>query len=520
MTPRIPQRVLVIDGYGVSITVNRGHLIIADGVADERRERRISRVQPDVERIAVMADTGILSLDAVRWCADVGISLIQVDRQGRPLLTATPPTREDARLRRAQALAPDTEVGTIISRDLLRAKLSGQADVTQQILGDKTAGKAIQALGKQLDNVQDVVGMRALEATAAVAYFKAWTPTVATRFATRDTTKVPDHWKQFTARRTPRGGAKVRFTAVDPVSALLNYLYALATAETRRACLILGLDPGLGLMHTDRGNRDSLALDLLEPVRPHVDAWVLQLLGTRTFTAKDFHETRDGACRVLAPLTHELAATIPLWAEAVAPHAEAVAHTLAATSTKPIRTSTPLTKARARAGAKPLATNRKKQLVAPPMRTCRECGTAVANRNKVCADCWDIIRPKQASETGYQRARQALTEARKRGQDPTQTKSARARRNAAVMKTKRHNREWEAANSDFDSDPEQFRQAVQPGLADVRLSTMQAVTGLSQAACSFIRSGKSIPHPRHWASLAGCVPPTPLEPVPVKELHR
>jgi CRISPR-associated protein Cas1 len=56
---------------------------------------------------------------------------------------------------------------------------------------------------------------------------------------------------------------------------MLNYLYALVEAEAILACQAVGLDPGLGLVHSDTRARASLALDLMEPVRPEVDDFVL-----------------------------------------------------------------------------------------------------------------------------------------------------------------------------------------------------------------------------------------------------
>ena len=66
-------------------------------------------------------------------------------------------------------------------------------------------------------------------------------------------------------------------------------------------------------MHLDARDRDSMALDLMEPVRPAVEAWTLELLGRRTFKRSDFTETADGHVRILAPLTHELADTMSHW---------------------------------------------------------------------------------------------------------------------------------------------------------------------------------------------------------------
>lgn len=54
------------------------------------------------------------------------------------------------------------------------------------------------------------------------------------------------------------------------------------------ACLAVGLDPGFGIVHLDRARRDSMALDLLEVVRPDVDRFVLELVASRTFRRRDF----------------------------------------------------------------------------------------------------------------------------------------------------------------------------------------------------------------------------------------
>ena len=56
---------------------------------------------------------------------------------------------------------------------------------------------------------------------------------------------------------------------------MLNYLYALLESEARLAATSLGLDPGIGFLHVDTDARDSLACDLMEAVRPQVDAFLL-----------------------------------------------------------------------------------------------------------------------------------------------------------------------------------------------------------------------------------------------------
>jgi CRISPR/Cas system-associated endonuclease Cas1 len=67
---------------------------------------------------------------------------------------------------------------------------------------------------------------------------------------------------------------------------MLNYLYALLESEARLALAALGLDPGIGVLHNDTRTRDSLACDLMEPVRPQVDAYLLDWLSRAPLTSR------------------------------------------------------------------------------------------------------------------------------------------------------------------------------------------------------------------------------------------
>jgi CRISPR associated protein Cas1 len=90
----------------------------------------------------------------------------------------------------------------------------------------------------------------------------------------------------------------------------------------------LGLDPGLGLWHVGTPARDSLACDLMEPVRPKVDAFLLDWITREPLKRAWFFEQRDGNCRLMSMLAIELSKTAMTWGWAVAPFAEWVARTL------------------------------------------------------------------------------------------------------------------------------------------------------------------------------------------------
>src|SRR5262249_13269481 len=121
-------------------------------------------------------------------------------------------------------------------------------------------------------------------------------------------------------------------------------IYAILEAEAVISAYALGFDPSLGLMHTDVRYRGSLAIDLMEPVRPVADECVLDLLEARVFRRGDALETRRGVCRRGPALAREIANEAPRLRAELAPHAEQLARLLAHSPDHP----TPLTRRRHR----------------------------------------------------------------------------------------------------------------------------------------------------------------------------
>lgn len=81
----------------------------------------------------------------------------------------------------------------------------------------------------------------------------------------------------------------------DPVNAALSLGYTLATAEAARAATIAGFDTAIGLVHGLAHGREALALDLVEPARPHVDRMVHDLFHDRVLTERQMTREPDGA---------------------------------------------------------------------------------------------------------------------------------------------------------------------------------------------------------------------------------
>jgi CRISP-associated protein Cas1 len=226
--------------------------------------------------------------------AFLGITIVLLDRAGRFQARIEGPVSGNVLLRRAQYRAsenPDEIVRSIVS-----AKVANQRAVLQRALRDYGAEMAadqrarIDAIVDRLAQIlrraaftnEGVDVLRGAEGEAAQNYFSIF----------GDLIRSPDAEIRFSGRS--------RRPPLDPVNALLSFLYTLLTHDCRSAAEGVGLDPAVGFLHRDRPGRPSLALDLMEELRPILaDRLALSLFNRRQLRARDF-ETRDGGAVLLS----------------------------------------------------------------------------------------------------------------------------------------------------------------------------------------------------------------------------
>ena len=400
-TPPIKSGLVVATGYGISVRIQRHHLLIDDGFGAQRRVRRFHRTSK-LRRLVIITRSGYLTFGGLAWLHDVDAAWIHVDPDGDLIAASAAAGPNLPALRRAQALAAGGPAGLEIARFVLRVKVAGQRALLPE-LPNTTGGDVVDDLELALARIEradELEEMLAAEAFAADRYWSAWAA-LPVPFPPRELAKTPEHWRTFGQRASlitsgPR-------TATNPANALLNYLYSLLEAETKLACMRVGLDPGIGVWHLDKRDRDSLALDLMEAVRPVADSYLLALLTQRTLSPREFVETQRGACRLIPRFAAELAGTCETWRAHVAPIIEQVAHTLAEHSPSKIPTSTPLTGRNWKRAWDERAPDRRRRQsrsdFASLPNMCRDCGTPLPDRRRrYCEGCRKRRFAKQAVE--------------------------------------------------------------------------------------------------------------------------
>jgi CRISPR-associated endonuclease Cas1 len=306
--------VMVADGSNVTVTVRGNQLAVSDGVRSTRRSRRLSRADRLVSRIVILGNFGYVTLDALRWCTEESVSICHLDRDGAITFTSPAISAQNLKIRQAQILA-SAGYSPITQLDILKyltiIKLTGQAEIVRDLFKDDIRASNIRTQIEYAykSTLESLIGY---EARAAVIYWQAWQDKVTVPFSPKDMLTVPSHWLTFTGRVSEQG-------AKDPVNAMLNYAYKIAETEAIHACHISGLDPMIGLSHKLRDDRHSLALDIIEVVRPLCDRIVLRMLDYGHglsydrydkpiyFPANWVFEIRHGVTRLFAPLTHKIA---------------------------------------------------------------------------------------------------------------------------------------------------------------------------------------------------------------------
>src|SRR5437899_13035205 len=126
--------VVILFGYCIQVRVDRGHLLVEDGIGAERKQFRFPRVGHGLKRLVVIGSDGMVSLAALRWLADQDAAFVMLERDGSVLATTGPVRPSDAKLRRAQAMAARSEAGLQIARELMARKLIGQEHVARDKL--------------------------------------------------------------------------------------------------------------------------------------------------------------------------------------------------------------------------------------------------------------------------------------------------------------------------------------------------------------------------------------------------
>ena len=215
-------------------------------------------------------------------CGDRGVHISFLTKNGRFLGRVEGRTSGNVLLRREQyRWADEDAASTKVARNVVTAKLANCRTVIRRALRDHMGSsdssslkRAEQALSQHLREAQRAMSinqLRGIEGGAGREYFGCF-----------DALLVQQK-EEFSFK------GRSRRPPLDPVNALLSFLYTLLMHDVAGALEGVGLDPQVGFLHRDRPGRPSLALDLMEELRPLLaDRLTLSLINRYQLQRRDF----------------------------------------------------------------------------------------------------------------------------------------------------------------------------------------------------------------------------------------
>lgn len=222
-------------------------------------------------------------------CADNNISIVFLTPSGSFLARVEGKTKGNVLLRKKQyEVAADEQESLKIARNTIVGKVYNGRWVIERTIRDhslQTDADKLKIVSERLrDKIPDIRisnnkdQLRGIEGELASQYFSVFDELILQQ--------KEDFYFHERNRRPP----------LDRVNALLSFVYTLLTSMMAASLETVGLDPCVGFLHGDRPGRYSLALDMMEELRPALaDRFVLRLINKRMVGKTDFIEKEDGA---------------------------------------------------------------------------------------------------------------------------------------------------------------------------------------------------------------------------------
>ncbi len=222
-------------------------------------------------------------------CVEKNISLCYLTPQGKFLARVTGKIKGNVVLRQQQFLSSrDEKISLDIAKNCILGKVYNARWILERAIRDhpmqidveavKSSSVKLKEFLEYIQNANSIEQLRGYEGEAASIYFEVFDELILQQ--------KKDFQFHGRNRRPP----------LDNVNAMLSFVYTLLNNQITSALEVVGLDPYVGFMHTDRPGRTSLSLDLIEELRAVMaDRFVLSLINKKIVNGKNFTQKENGA---------------------------------------------------------------------------------------------------------------------------------------------------------------------------------------------------------------------------------
>jgi CRISP-associated protein Cas1 len=248
--PRLP---LILMGHGVSLRIEGGSLTIRNGFTHYPEKQETYRYFKGElalpERIIMLDGSGSISFDVLSWLSEQGVSLVRIDWRGEVVCVASWSgyAANPYRVQWQREMRADENRRMEFSVSKITAKIENSISTLEKSVRRTEAWNKAVAIAystlTQLDEMRPrtISQLRALEANAAAAYFRAWKG-MPIKWRGISKRPIPETWQQI-GQRTSMFHLAGNRNASHPVNAILNYAYTVLQSEIQINAISEGYDP-------------------------------------------------------------------------------------------------------------------------------------------------------------------------------------------------------------------------------------------------------------------------------------
>lgn len=301
---------LILTGHGASMRIDNGALIIRDGFTHyphTPNHYRFFRGDLNLpNRIMLLNGSGTISFDVLSWLSEQSVTLARIAGDGNVAIAASnsgycaDPANVDWQRR-----TRDNELDRLeFSIGIIKAKIENSLGVLKsQFPVSESQCKAVALHTEKIvliksGSISTMTELLKLEGDCASAYFQVW-PDLEIKWKAVNRYPIPDDWRRFTTRSSLNSEKKPKKQrASHPINAMLNYAYKIREVQLQIQAIAEGYDPTIGIMHRGYNGNAAFIYDMIEPERAKVDAAIIGLIKSQSFSGADFLLRRDGVCRL------------------------------------------------------------------------------------------------------------------------------------------------------------------------------------------------------------------------------
>jgi CRISPR-associated protein Cas1 len=272
---------MILNTFGASLRKKDGMFLIRAG------DRKITVSPKKVQTIWLA--TGVhLSTDAIRLALEHHIDIALLDKHGEPYGRFWHIRMGSTTLIRRRLLeVAASDDGLRLGSEWVQTKIGNQAALLRDLARTRPdRAEALETAAVKLDKLADVVaGIRGAPLDELRGSLMGLEGVAGREFFAAISLALPERFRFQGRSRSP---------ARDEFNCFLNYAYGVLYSLVERACLLAGLDPAIGLIHTDNYNKLSLVFDLIELFRVHAERVVVNLFAARRVKPELFDQKEGG----------------------------------------------------------------------------------------------------------------------------------------------------------------------------------------------------------------------------------